>query len=299
MSEYDLHIGRKTKLLNAFRRLFMSQPVERFLIGRISRGGGFWKKLVPPDYLYKKGSVRTVSINGIQFNLDISQVIDHLVYFRLEPEKFELVDEELGKADVIFDIGANIGATALYFAARNKKARIFSFEPHPTTFSRAKANLKLNNFEHLRIFNLGLGKREDKMKLYQVISNNPGMNRILPGQHPYPYIWVDVTTLDTFCRREHIEKIDFIKIDVEGFEQLVLEGGKEIIERSHPLIYLELYDHGLKVNGGSARELITWLQERGYDHILDAYSEKLIDAQTDLKDCDIDIIATRREVINR
>jgi hypothetical protein len=119
------------------------------------------------------------------------------------------------------------------------------------------------------------------------------MSRILPGEQAYPFTWVEIIKLDDFCRGQNIERIDFLKIDVEGFEYFVLLGGKEIISQTHPVIYLELYDHGLKRNGYSASALIDLLFGMGYTKIFNAYTLTPITSSTDLTNCDIDIVAEK------
>jgi len=296
-NEYALHIGFKTKFLNLFRRLFQLPFLERFLIRQIQPGkSNIWKKLVPPDYLYKKGSVRRTSVDGVEFQLDISNVVEHLVYFRVTPENFKPVEEVIKSAKVIFDVGANIGSTALYFAMENPGAKIFSFEPQPETFEKAKKNIALNSFKNIRLFNIGLGEKATSLKLYQVIDNNPAMNRIMPGEHDFPFTMVQINTLDEFCNEQRIQAIDFIKIDVEGYEYFVLKGGYKIITISHPVIYLELYDHGLKKHGYSAAGLVELLYEMGYTNITNAYNLSPVDTTTDLIDCDIDIIAVKENL---
>ena len=293
-NEYALHIGPKTKFLNFFRRVFTIPAIENFLVRRLEQDPNiFFRKLIPPNYLYKTNSTRHVIIDGVKFILDISNVVEHLIYFRNEPEKFGLVNDEIGKAKIIFDVGANVGGTTLLFASKNPQARIFSFEPHPDTYQKAKTNIELNAFEKIYLFNKGVGAENESKKLYQVIDKNPGMNRILPGDHAYPFTLIETIKLDDFCHEHNIEHIDFLKIDVEGFEYFVLLGGKDIISKTHPVIYLELYDHGLKKNGYSASALISLLFAMGYTKILNAYTLTAITSSTDLTDCDIDIIAEK------
>lgn len=295
MNEYELHIGAKTRFLNIFRRLFMFPFLENILISQIERNkNSLWEKLIPSNYLYKKGTIRQAKVDGLNFLLDISNAVEHLVYFRIAPENFKPVEPVLQKAKFIFDVGANIGSTALFFAQENPDAQIFSFEPHPATYKKALTNLALNSFHNIRLVNKGLGAVEEAKKLYQVVEKNPGMNRIMPDDNPYPYTWVEIVTLDGFCREYGISHIDFIKIDVEGFEYFVLLGGSNVLSQSHPVIYLELYDHGLKRNGHSAAALISLLMDMGYNQILNAYTESLITAGTDLTNCDFDIIAEKR-----
>ncbi|HEY0041037.1 MAG TPA: FkbM family methyltransferase [Flavisolibacter sp.] len=295
MNEYALYIGPKTRFLNFFRRVFTIPFVEYLLVKKMKGNHHrLWEKLIPPNYLYKSGSLRKTKIDGVAFLLDISNVVEHLAYFRIAPEKFELVQTPIQTATIIFDIGANIGSTALAFARENPGAKVFAFEPHPVTFQRAKTNIGLNHFDNIHLENKGLGAVKETKKLYQVIDNNPGMNRFMPGDSPYPFVHVEITTLDAFCLEHQVGHIDFMKVDVEGFEYFVLAGGRSVISRSHPVIYLELYDHGLKKNGYSARALISLLYDMGYNFVLNAYTNRPIDESTDLTDCDFDIIAERK-----
>jgi len=66
------------------------------------------------------------------------------------------VQKELKNARVIFDVGANIGYTSLYYASMNGTAQIFSFEPHPDIFIRAQENIALNQFRSLHLTNSGI-----------------------------------------------------------------------------------------------------------------------------------------------
>jgi FkbM family methyltransferase len=295
MSSYALHIGPKTRFLNLFRRAFKVPFLENFLAQQIGRSSWkFWQKLVPPDYLYQKGSLRQVNINGIRYVLDIHNVVEHLVYFRIAPENFGPVEPVLKNARVLFDIGANIGSTALYFASKNPQARIYSFEPHPDTWQKARNNIDLNSFGNIHLVNKGLGDTDMSTKLYQVVNNNPGMNRILPDNDAFPFVMINITTLDGFCLQHGISKIDFMKVDVEGFEYHVLKGGCEIISSCHPVIYLELYDHGLKKNGHSAGALVALARSMGYNRFTNAYTMKPVDETTDFTDCDFDIIMEKK-----
>jgi FkbM family methyltransferase len=294
MNEYALHIRAKTKFLNFFRLAFTNLLLERFFIKQVERNAKTaWRKLIPPDYLYKKGALRRTKINGVEFLFDISNVVEHLAYFRIAPENFKPVEYKIKTAKVIVDAGANVGSTTLLFASENPGAEIYSFEPHPDTYQKAVTNIQLNAFDKIQIFNLGLGAVKESKKLYEVIANNPGMNRMMPGENPYPFRLIEIITLDDFCTEHNISQIDFLKVDVEGFEYFVLLGGKTIISKTHPVIYLELYDHGLKKHGYSASQLIAWLFEMGYTNILNAYTLTQINKSTDLINCDIDIIASK------
>ena len=124
-----------------------------------------YRKFIPPDYLYPNGSIRKVTREGINYTLDISNVVEHYIYFGIIDADFTPVIDEIRSAETIFDIGGNIASKSMYFASQNPGSKIFTFEPHPDTFKKAMSNLDSNNFENISPFNFGLGEKEEKVRL--------------------------------------------------------------------------------------------------------------------------------------
>lgn len=290
MTNYRLKQTPKTKFLNFFRTFFTLPLFEKLLVSvTINSNSKFIQKLIPPNYLYKKDSFRHVTRKGIKYNLDISNVVDHYLFYGIEDSSYKPVLRELKKAKVILDIGANIGTTSLFFASINPNAQIISFEPHPDTFKRAVENIKLNNFQNIDLINIGLGEKKERLKLYEVNENNPGMNRIIAEDKDLPFKQIDIEMLDVIMLERGISKVDFIKIDVEGFEYSVLQGGKEII-KSKPMLFLELDDNNLKENNKSAKELIDLLLSFGYKEFYRADNSMPITTHDEFYNCHYDII---------
>jgi hypothetical protein len=76
---------------------------------------------------------------------------------------------------------------------------------------------------------------------------------------------VQAMTLDTFARRHGVERLDLVKVDVEGAETRVLRGGRETLERFRPKIMIEFFPEGLERLHSSADELLGLIHEFGYD----------------------------------
>lgn len=289
---YTLYIGNKTKFLNFFRRLFKIPFIENFLVEIYTRGNNrFISKLIPPNYLYKKGSYRTIVRNGIKYKLDISNVVDHLTYFGFQDNCYDSVIKNIKSSEIILDIGANIGTTALFFAKKNPNAEIIAFEPHPDTFLRLQGNINNNKPNKIKIQEIGIGKKKNTLKLYEVNQTNPGMNRIICDNKDFPFKWIKITSIDNFVSENNIKNIDFIKIDVEGHEYDALIGGNKIIQRTKPIIFLELDDNNLKENNSCAKDVITFLYSMGYKYIYRADTNNTVNTQTDFTNCHFDIIA--------
>jgi FkbM family methyltransferase len=89
----------------------------------------------------------------------------------------------------------------------------------------------------------------------------PGSNAEFAGQVP---VIVTVDRLDDFCAREAIGQVDFVKVDVEGAELQVLEGGKGVIETHRPAMLIEIEARHTARYGHSPEDVSGWLLQRGY-----------------------------------
>lgn len=283
----------KTKFLNLFRRIFTIPAFEKILVSILKRYKykyRFLEKIIPPEYLYKKESWRCVKQIGINYKLDISDCVDHGVYYGYADAHIYLtLLTKIREANIILDIGANIGSTSLFYASLNSKARILAFEPYPDTVKKLVDNIQRNEFKNIRVYGIGLGEKSSKQIIAEYDEHNSGMNRIVVTTSA-PHALVQIDTLDSRMKELNIDKIDFIKIDVEGYEYFVLEGGKQIITQSKPTMLIEVDDNYLRANGKSAKELILLLQSMGYTTIYNAEDIQCIGPNADFDNCHFDII---------
>lgn len=150
---------------------------------------------------------------------------------------------------VALDIGANIGTWSLELSRACK--RVYAFEPQPETFNQLCANLVINGCENVTPHRIALGshKQSGSQLSMKIESKNNGHSRISKGGS----VTVDVKSLDDYG----LERIDFIKMDVEGFELNVLEGASRTIEKFHPVVFFEAWP-------GKRKGLFKWFKEMGY-----------------------------------
>ncbi len=141
---------------------------------------------------------------------------------------------EVKEDATIFDIGAWKGDTAYFFSKKcSNKARIYAFEPDE------------NNYKILL-------KIKDKYKLNNVIASNILFSNLeteinfLSMDLNRPAIKMKSTTIDKFVEENNIEKIDYIKMDVEGAEKNILEGAIKTIKKFKPSLAIAIY-HGGKL----------------------------------------------------
>ena len=135
---------------------------------------------------------------------------------------------------VIFDIGAFKGDTAYFFSKKcSNKARIYAFEPDDYAFQileKIKNKYKLNN---VITKNILLSNAEKEIDFVSMIENTPTIKK-------------NAITIDKFVEENNIEKIDYIKMDVEGAEKNILEGSIKTIKKFKPFLAIAIY-HGGKL----------------------------------------------------
>lgn len=286
--------GLKTKVLNSFRSVFRIGPLERAL-RQGTQGNSpssIWGRLVPPEYTYPKDSWRSVEWNGLKLKLDLSNANDHGAYFALQGTVDAALIQQVEPGDTIIDIGGNIGIYTLTLAKRVQGGKVITFEPDPKNFARRSEHITMNPGLNVVARNMGIGDEETTHRLYQVVDSNSGMNRIVTAvdmKSQFPYTDVRVAPLSVGLRDIPVDRIDVIKIDVEGFEGAVLRGSEDVIRRYKPILFIELNDDNLLENGDSAMALMNHVEALGY-RVLDSQTELPVPVDQDLGHCQIDIL---------
>lgn len=283
----------KLDLLNGLRRVFLNTVMERSLVYfTVGRTFGTWMTKLPPNhYQYPKGSVRQVERNGFVYTLDLSDMVDWFIYYGFKEPARETLLGLITEGACFVDVGANVGQVTLH-ASRSvgPEGRVIAFEPTPFNLARLYTNLKLNATQNVTVEEMGLGDHAGTFLISNVDERNQGMNRILErGPDADHTSAIRVTTLDDYVNEHRLEHVDVIKIDVEGFEFKMLKGGATVIERDHPILFIELDDDNLQENGSTADELVQWLKGKGYAVVNASDRSELSE---DLRHCHFDILCT-------
>jgi len=156
---------------------------------------------------------------------DIEDVkLTNLLHY--EPATFKFIMHQVKNTKIFVDVGANIGGYAIRAA---KYCKVYAIEPLPRNYKILKINEKLNNVK-IKCFNIAAGNKNGKVKLYYKIGDwgGPSIKREFNE-----FIEVEMKPLDEIINEE---SIDLIKIDVEGVEDLVLEGARNLLNRTKMII---------------------------------------------------------------
>jgi FkbM family methyltransferase len=131
--------------------------------------------------------------------------------------------------EIIFDVGAHIGVTAIEFSDRFPRASVYAFEPSSINLKQLKDNLI--GKPDIDCFQLAFGERAGEALLSMDVEH-PSMARISEDGNLGSTEIVEVQTVDTFCKNHAIDRIDILKVDTEGFEIQVLRGAADMLARS-------------------------------------------------------------------
>jgi FkbM family methyltransferase len=188
-----------------------------------------------------------------------------------EPFTTKLFIENIGKHDVFFDVGANVG----YFSIIGKKAgaEVYSFEPDKRNLDLLKENFEINKLSP-NIQPVALGNQEGEISF---VENDlqQGNSQVSQAETANK---VKITTLDNFVKN-HV-KPTFFKVDIEGYECEFLKGGKSFFESSRNLkMVMECNQKSLKEFGFSTEILIEQLEDYGFKvKVIDENHQEVFDA---------------------
>ncbi len=188
-----------------------------------------------------------VSTNGYRLKLipNDTGISEELKIFKIhEPITTELIKKNVKEGMVCIDLGCNLGYYAILESKLvGKTGKVIAFEPSPLTFKFFKENLSLNEISNVDSFNVAIGDVDGTIKF--LVTEQSNWSTVIQGDLPEYYkgriIDVPLVTLDNFSKNHHVNKIDFIRMDIEGYEDKVIQGMTEIIKKFKPDLYLELH----------------------------------------------------------
>jgi FkbM family methyltransferase len=170
----------------------------------------------------------------------------------------------------VLDIGAHHGLYTLLASKRTgPNGRVFSFEPSTRERNALLQHLRMNRCKNVTVEALAVGSENTDAQLYVVEGTQTGCNSLRkPAEDvsgTFKPLTVHVVKLDDWLASRKIEKVDFLKLDVEGGELEVLKGAFSLITgKGRPTILAEVQDVRTLPWGYNAIEIIDYLKAKGY-----------------------------------
>jgi FkbM family methyltransferase len=183
-----------------------------------------------------------------------------------EPELFAFYEGFLKPGMIVVDAGANIGLHTLFFAKRvGPEGRVYAFEPGQSAFDRLQSHIKRNQLANVRCFHCALGASEGVVSITENCQDNSRNFVVESSSATIGAKNVALRSLNQLLKEESVGRVDFLKIDVEGFEPQVLEGASNYLrQQSIRVLQLELDDSSLARSGYTAAQVGNMLYDVGY-----------------------------------
>lgn len=163
---------------------------------------------------------------------------------------------------VVCEVGANIGASLLQILRVRPRASVVALEPSTRFLPFLERNLEAVGFGHVEVLPLLAGREAGSMELYNNASTASVVSADYDGHKPRGKHSAEMTTLDEIFRDR--SKVDFIKIDTNGFDFEVLRGAEATLKRDRPALYFEVATHLLSEPVAD----LAWLQSLGYQRFV-------------------------------
>ena len=223
----------------------------------------------------------TVLINNVQgnkmyVNTEDKSMVPYLLLDHIwEKYKTELFKKLVRKGMVVVDIGAGIGYYSLIAAKLvGRNGIVYAFEPEPINYELLCKNIEVNGYTNVIPIQKAVSDKKGKSKLYfekeRIV--NPSLSKenvLATSKHKVlekgGFVEVDTINMDEFFEKMvRNNKVDVIKVDAEGAEGLVIDGGEEILKSNNLKMFIEFWPDGLAELGTDPLRMLHKLKEYGF-----------------------------------
>ncbi len=153
--------------------------------------------------------------------------------------------EYVKEDSIVIDVGANLGIFSVFVSQYCPKGHVYAFEPVPSLINLLEGFRRVSGTSNLEIVERALGDEVTSQEII-VYDDSAGVSTLSEAEHAsrvekglvsgFRKEQVQITTLDTFVEERGLDRVDFVKIDTEGYELKILEGAAETIRRFRPVI---------------------------------------------------------------
>ncbi len=209
-----------------------------------------------------------------------------------EEDTTKLFEKIVKKGDVVIDMGANIGYFTLLSARLvGSEGRVFSFEPNPKNFEYLNKNIRLNDYKNVNAEQKAVSNVNGKTKLFicpydsghHTINKADGVEAYRLGRKgKVESIEVETVTLDEYLKNK-TDRVDVMKIDVEGAEALSFKGMEETLNNNKNVkIFLEFFPLLIEKMGSSPKEFVGFLLQNfnvfviGHDYSMKKFNKNYL-----------------------
>jgi len=255
-------IYRNVSQYRYFSRFYKKQNRSQKLFRLFSF---FFYKTIREYTLFTTNSIITTNGYKIKTISNDEGISEELRIFKIhEPLTTKLIKHIVKEGMNCIDLGSNLGYyTLLESKLVGDSGKVFAFEPSPINYEHFKKNLEINQITNVNHFNIALGDTNGKKKF--LVSKMSNWSRVVDDSIKTLDNIIEVTmfTLDKFVTEHNLKKIDFIRMDIEGYESKAYSGMTEIIKKFKPDLYMEI--HPVFLGEEKTIEFLQKLKKDGYE----------------------------------
>jgi FkbM family methyltransferase len=245
---------------------------KQFGLSKTIKGIFFYNYRIVRRAFLDTSKEHILKINGHKFATipNDKGISEELLMFKThEPLSTKLFETFLKPGMTCLDVGSNIG---YYVCLENqiigKNGRIIAIEPSPINFKYLQKNVELQESKNIELHNFACGNREGKIDF--LVSNRSNWSRVAsddlidaPPDAIIEKISIEIKKLDLFLQEKNLEKLDFVRMDVEGYESNILKGLEDTLRIFKPSLQIEV--HLFILGNESTVNLLTFFENLGYE----------------------------------
>ena len=222
------------------------------------------------NWIIKKLLPRKVKIESSDLFLNPNDpVVSGAIFFNVyEKSEIKFIKSICMNGKNILDIGANIGYyTTLFSQEAGNDGLILAIEPDTESYKYLSKNISSCKYKNVLSFQVAASDSRKKLPLF-ISKENRGDNRLYQNNQKRDSILVDCITVDELLKENKISRLDFIKIDVQGYEPKVFKGMKNIINSQKNITVLtEFWPKGILQAGSNPKYFLNMLRKRDLNYL--------------------------------
>ena len=211
-----------------------------------------------------------ITVNGYEMNVNPSDkgISEELSMFNIhEPLNTKFLSEQLEEGMICLDVGANLGYFAFLESLKvGKTGKVIGVEPAPSTFELFKKNIKLQKYQNISSYNFAFTNKESIVDFF--VSNSSNWSRIIEEKDndhgdKGNIIKIKCRTIDNFIDEIKLNKLNLIKLDLEGYEYEIFEGAQKTLSKLKPMLQIEVHRDFMGIE--KSLKFLKNLKDLGYD----------------------------------
>jgi FkbM family methyltransferase len=189
-----------------------------------------------------------------------------------ERENFDFLRANCKKGDVVIDIGAHIGLFSVCASQlTGETGKVYAFEPAPKTNNLLKHTITINKMQntiHSRKEAIGEADGVTFFNISDLEADNSNSLVAYKTDRELRKVEINLMSIDSFVSKYTLNKVNFIKIDAEGYELDVLKGAQQTLKTLKPTVILALHPAGINANGDTLEQIFDLIQSLSFTMFL-------------------------------